>query len=283
MDGSPPSPAWSSPLGLASAAREPLLHGALELLEHVEQVPPHASGELVLALDGHTRGVVYVEHGRVCFVAARGLGARLSDRLRACARIPISEHAMEALVREGNGRRTPLGELLVDSGLMTPEALMGALRRHTADSLVHIGAGPVTSRWRPRVAGSYQPRFTLSPVMLAPCVGALLAGRDPAAPLDPFADFFGPMAAAAFARPDGVTVPVAAVGIDSVAEVRRLGAGVVSALDVAGLLDGGPRFVFTGDQGGRGILAWRDGDLRVGALVDDREGLARCLGPLLAR
>ena len=282
MDGAPPSAPWS-PAAAVASPREPHLSGPLAILAHVEQVAPASSGELVLAREGRTRGVVYVEHGRVCFAAARGLGSRLADLLRTRARIEVTARGMVELLRHGRDHDTPLGELLVESGMMTPDGLMGALRRHTAESLVHIGAVPVTAWWIPRERGGFQPRFTLSPVMLAPCVGALLAGREPAATLDPFARVQGAVAGGAFVRPASETVPIAAAGMASVEALRRLGAQVTEALDVAGRIEGGPRFAFTGDQQGRGVLAWRDGEVIVGALIDDRAQLARCIGPLLAR
>lgn len=282
MDGAPPISPWSPAVSVATP-REPHLRGPLAILAHVEHVAPASSGELVLDDEGNTRGVVYVEQGRVCFAAARGLGSRLADLLRARARIEVTARGLEELLRHGREHDTPLGELLVDSGMMTPDALMGALRRHTAESLAHIGATPVTARWVPRDGGRLQPRFTLSPVMLAPCVGALLAGHEPTATVDPFARLPGVGAGAAFVRSAGETVPIAAVGMVSVDALRRLGTQVTDALDVAGRVAGGPRFAFTGDQHGRGVLAWRDGEVHLGAVVDDRVQLTRLIGPLLAR
>lgn len=259
-----------------------IARNVLDLLERIEDLPPDVAGELVLEDGGVRRGVVFVENGRVCWAAAPGLAQRLSDLLRAQTRIPISSTEMEALFRHGREHRKPLGELLVESGLMEADALLCALRRHTAESLLEIGKSSVVHRWVERAPGMYKPRFSLRPTELAACVGALLDDRDPRVAAASIGEH-GIECGAVFARHGDAMLPIATAGVTTVRALRQLGVDAATRIEVASMLDGGTSFVFVGRGHGRGMLAFRDGPLLVVGRMHARADLVRSLGRLVAR
>ncbi len=267
---------------LDPSTRSNVARDAFDVLETVEHLPADATGELVLEREGVPCGVVLVEKGRVCWAAARGLAQRLSDLLRAQTRPQLSKSEMEALFHHGREQHKPLGELLVESGLMAPDALLCSLRRHTAESLIEIGKTSVLARWSKRPAGTYEPRFTFTPFELALCVGALLDGRDPRATGDSLAEH-GISWGAAFARRDSATLPIAATGVRTVSVLRRLAADAATSMDVATMIDDTTSFVFASGAHGGGLMTWRDGSLLIVGKIENRPHLARSLGLLTER
>jgi hypothetical protein len=264
----------------------------LDVCEIVEQLPDGTAGELLFRGTGATsEGALFVENRRVCWSAARGLARRLSDLLAAPAKLD-AEH-MESIYAACTRKRIPLGEYLVDAGLLTPSDLRSALLRHTTESL-HALCGPGSSaEWVPRRSGGYNSQFTFSTTevlartlaeshqALAACAATELAeafdGRDWGAAFVRSASRAGP-------EPIGVQGDFP----DKIRVLLRLGQWASSSLDIKSLVQGDDTFVATVlDESA--LVAWRCGpaiiagstSLHGPARVLNRRARARRKGVLL--
>lgn len=252
---------------------------ALELLETVDRLPKDAAGELVIRRGGERVGSIYVERGRVCWAAARGLARRLSDLLAERTRPPLDRAAMEALFVRGREERRPLGELLVGTGLLDPDDLCDALLRHSAESFVELGRAPSLVTWSRRRGGGYDADFTFSTGELAAGVCAVLFDRAPPPSLA-FDDMPLVDMDVAFARDPRTAhpIPIAARGAITAKDLLALARRLPSALDLAAAASGGePRFVVFGDHGGGGTIAWTDGEWVRAASTGDPRVLSRAI------
>lgn len=116
-------------------------------------------GELVVTRGEEVVGGLYVECGRICWVAAKGRGRHLSDLLAVAAGV-----APSALARHFDRCRdskVPLGEDLVARGIVTADALRSALLLHSAECLQVLCGPDVSAHWQPRSRG-YNSKFTFS-------------------------------------------------------------------------------------------------------------------------
>jgi hypothetical protein len=118
----------------------------------------------LLAFGDGTLGGIFIERGRVCWVAAHGLQRRLSDLLRTHSRLDSAalDRISERCRREG----LHLGQTLVADGLLQPSELESALRRHSAECLVNLCQAPQAINWASHVGRGYAPRFTFRAVDL---------------------------------------------------------------------------------------------------------------------
>jgi hypothetical protein len=153
------APVSSRETGIRVAVRS-----AADIFDFVDQIDRRAVGELVFRDIGKSkevRGVVFIEAGRVCWAAARGLARRLTELL--IARSPgMDATAMEELFRRCQQERAPLGEFLVARGIVQPAELRSALFQHTAESLDALCVNDVEAGWCLRSGRGYSPRFTFS-------------------------------------------------------------------------------------------------------------------------
>src|SRR5262245_50988143 len=86
-------------ISMSERAADPLDIGSvLDLLEGVEELPGGAIGTLVIGGGGSPGGAILVDDRKVCWVAAQGLGRRLSDLLRAQAVRTIATDELEQIV-----------------------------------------------------------------------------------------------------------------------------------------------------------------------------------------
>lgn len=133
-----------------------------DTLARVERLGTNESG--LLAFGDGTLGGIFIERGRICWVAAHGLQRRLSDLLRTHSRLDSAEldRISERCQREG----LHLGQTLVAEGLLQPSELESALRRHSAECLVHLCQTPHAISWASHVGRGYAPRFTFRAVDL---------------------------------------------------------------------------------------------------------------------
>jgi hypothetical protein len=127
-------------------------------LVSIEQLGEGASG--LLSFGPAPNGGIFVERGRVCWVAATGFERRLRDLLR----LPSAEldRVYETCRVEGRF----LGQTLVEEGRIGPSEFEQALRRHSAECLVDLCRGPKSLSWSPRRGRGYAPRFTFRAVEL---------------------------------------------------------------------------------------------------------------------
>jgi hypothetical protein len=153
------APVSSRETGIRVAVRS-----ASDVFDFIDRIDRAAVGELVIRTVGESkevRGVVFIEAGRVCWAAARGLARRLTELL--IARSPgMDGRAMEELFRRCQQEGAPLGEFLVARGIVHPTELRKALLEHTAESLDVLCANDVEAGWCPRSGRGYSPRFTFS-------------------------------------------------------------------------------------------------------------------------
>lgn len=246
-----------------SLVRAFVLHSAVDVCAFVDDLPGDAAGELVFVGRGGSReGVVFVESGRVCWGAARGLSRRLGDLLAAPARLDRVE--MEALYRACKQQREPLGEYLVTKGLVSATELRWALLKHTAESL-HALCGPETGvEWLARRRGGYSPRFTFATTeLLARTLAEAhrsLAERASAELLDSFTDGdWGGAFVRSSSRAAPDPIAVAGPCPEKIQSLLHLGRWASSCLDVTGLDDEQAFLATILDEGA--LVAWRSGSV----------------------
>ncbi len=138
-------------------ARYVSLETTEDLCAFVDELDLGSAGQLVFATE-RTKGAVYVEDARICWAAAEGLSARLTELLVANAK--VRSHEMETLYRRCKAERTPLGEYLVGTGIVSAADLRAALARHTVESIRALATAGAVAAWCPRPRGGYSPRFT---------------------------------------------------------------------------------------------------------------------------
>lgn len=243
------------------------IRSALDVCSFVDRLDRAVVGELVIEHGGRVRGAVFIEGGRVCWVAAHGLAARLTQLLMSSSGVDAA--TMEGLYRRCKAEGSPLGEALVSYGIVEPEALRSALLQHTTESLLAlVGETDAVGAFRRRSAGGYCPRFTFATSELLARVTAE-RNRDAAAAVhEELAAFTAEREdewGAAFVRVGAVPLPVVLVGAlpSSATGLLRVGRWAASALDVAQAFqgaDGGEEDTFvTSGSGDSALVAWRVG------------------------
>ena len=106
------------------------LTATVDLLEHVEGLPPGSTGIL-----GFDDGVILVDGGRICWARAPDMREHLPDLPCELTHPPLSRGLVEDTFRRCKEEGTPLGETLVKSGLVSESGLRTALSRHNAEAI----------------------------------------------------------------------------------------------------------------------------------------------------
>lgn len=221
-----PSSGQAAPMAVSRSLRAPSttrlaairtlgMGSVREACSFVDALEPSDVGELVVgpAGTGAVDGAVFVERGRICWSAARGLAQRLTGILADVS--GLSDRQMEELYDHCKERQIPLGEHLVASGSLDPSALRKALLQHTSESLVSLCHDGSRAAWIAREGAGYSPRFTFSTAEILTQVGA---NERPTAAIDAAEElghcFVGGEWGAAFVRmsESGLPDPVALVG-----------------------------------------------------------------------
>jgi hypothetical protein len=243
------------------------VRSVVDVCAFVDDLPADAAGELLFdGTDDAPGGAVFVENGRVCWAAARGLAQRLSDLLAASAK--LDPRAMDALYVACKRTRAPLGEYLVSAGVVSAPDLRAALLKHTAESLHALCAEGVSAAWIERRRGGYSSRFTFKTTELLSRTFAEENGGLAAGACAELGDVFGDRGSragewgAAFVRsparasPD----PIAVYGAfpEKIEALLRLGRWASSSLDVTAPLHHDHTFVATVLDDGA-LVAWRSG------------------------
>ncbi|MBX3198424.1 MAG: hypothetical protein KF894_09860 [Labilithrix sp.] len=245
------------------------LRSAVDLCAFVDDLDEGAAGELLVSSgQAAPGGAVFVERGRVCWAAARGLASRLTQLLM--ARSGASASTMEGLFRRCKEEGAPLGEVLVARRIVRPEDLRSALLQHTTESLDALCSDDASASFRPR-AGGYSPRFTFttSEVLVRSSARARLAGggsaHEPSVEeaLHPFSEAVAGEWGARFVRLGACAAPLpdAAIGVlpEKSAALLQVGKWAASALDVAATFQDEDALVTTLEYGGSTLIAWRHG------------------------
>lgn len=146
----------------------------LRLLKGIDRLPPGATGALVFTSKDAPQGTVLIEDNRVCWAAASNMEHRLTHILRHQSDPPLPAEIIEAIYQECHRNRTPLGQTLVERGIVTSDGLLRGLRQHTAEAICLLAKttslpAPVWASNRQR---RYDAKFTFSTSELLVCAGS---------------------------------------------------------------------------------------------------------------
>lgn len=254
-----------------------------DVCRFVDGLEGAGAGELVVT-GGEAIGAVFVEDARICWAAAAGLASRLTELLVSYA--GVDQRTMERLYWTCKQHGLPLGEYLVDRGVVRAEDLRSVLVQHTVESLLTLVGPGRSARWSPRPRGGYSPRFTFGTAEVLSLAGGVSEPALVGFALDEMARcFFSDEWAAAFVRPAACATPhpVALYGPapSSAAVLVRYAKWAISALDVVAAFGGAPEIVaVTLPEGRRSrslVAFWHDD------LVIVAEGGAECAARVLNR
>lgn len=150
----------------------------IRILKGVDRLPDGATGALLFGNgddDGHD--LVLVENRRICWATASGMDRRLTDLLIEEAGGAADSSQMEALYERCHAENRPLGETLVEEGIVSADGLRRSLLHHTAEAVVRLGSTPELSpRWKANRRQRYDAAYTFGATELLARVGAL--GRE---------------------------------------------------------------------------------------------------------
>jgi len=146
----------------------------IEALHVLERVPSGGCGALVRKhADGAMAGALLVERGRVCWALSARYPWRLTDILVA-EQATLSRAQLDEVFALCRRDQLPLGETLVERGLVSLPVLHRALLRHTCealDCLLRDDASPWS--WIEHSGHGYHPLLTFSPAEVLAGVHAI--------------------------------------------------------------------------------------------------------------
>jgi hypothetical protein len=247
----------------------------------IEDLPEGSTGALVFREGAIDRGAVFIEGGRVCWAVALHMRRRLTDLLRHQTEPPLEPTVVERVYRQCRVDSRPLGEALVESGIVSECGLRCALRQHNAEAIALLGSTRGVREWRAHRNRRYDAKFTFSTAELLVSVGALQDDEKASTARGRLRGVLDEASVGvAFARTGGAApVPVGIVRSErlSVGDVMQLGEWLTGTLDLAGTVDPARGLVATALTDGRAALAWVEGELAYVALCPDRAALARAI------
>lgn len=157
------------------AAGPPTFHqpSLLRLLSAIDRLPDGATGALVFTAKAAPQGTVLIEDNRVCWAAASNMENRLTDILRHQNDPVLPVDVFEELYEECYRDKIPLGETLVERGLVTTEGLWKGLRQHTAEAIAVLAtAEMVAPVWASNQKRRYDAQYTFSTAELLCTIGS---------------------------------------------------------------------------------------------------------------
>jgi hypothetical protein len=246
----------------------------LDALARVERVGADASG--LLCFGNTPQGGIFIEGGRVCWVAAHGLQRRLRDLLRDYSSLSVEE--LERIYERCRASGKLLGQTLVAEGFLQPHELQSALRRHSAECLVDLCHRPASTSWASHVGRGYAPRFTFRAVDLLFDSVALFYPDLRANAQDELRTFTGPgQRGTAFVLDPQLDypLPLAATADAGVEAITTLGRAVEAIPRASRELGNAPAFALSRTLSGDSLLLWWKNELLFAVACDDRASLAR--------
>lgn len=244
-----------------------------DALVRVERLTADDSG--LLSFGAPQAGGIFVEQGRICWVAMRGLGKRLRDLLLVRCRVDAFE--LDRVSERCRAQGKPLGQTLVEEGLLQSADLEVALRQHSAECLLELCRDPRPTHWVSRAGRGYAPRFTFrAEDLLLAAAGSLFPQQQLAAEaeLSRLAARGHRAAAFAFDPSRECLLPVASVGSPGVEALRSLAHWATAMPMVSRELAAEPTFSMASTEEGEAALVWWREGLLFAVLCDDRAGLA---------
>jgi len=145
----------------------------VRLLKGIDRLPDGATGALVFTSKDAPQGTVLVEDNRVCWAAASNMENRLTDILRHESDPPLPSETFDKIYEECYRDHIPLGETLVERGMVTPEGLWHGLLMHTAEAICVLASGSSLSPvWATNRQRRYDAQYTFSTSEVLSCVGS---------------------------------------------------------------------------------------------------------------
>ena len=129
----------------------------LDVCAFVDELDAEAVGEIFLADGERGLGTVFVEHGKICWAAARGMARRFTELL--VANTGASSEVVQRVIMDCIVERAPLGERLLQAQVVDAQQLRSTILQHTAESLSAACADPSSGIWSPRRLRGYASRF----------------------------------------------------------------------------------------------------------------------------
>lgn len=246
----------------------------LEALSRVERFGPEASG--MLRFGSSPQGGVFIERGRVCWVAAEGLQRRLCDLLRTCSSLSGAE--LERIYERCRASGKLLGQTLVAEGFLQPHELQSALRRHSAECLVDLCREPASTSWSWHAGRGYSPRFTFHAVDLLFDSVALFYPELQARAQGELEGFVGPGqrgAAFVLAADLEYPLPLATTNGGSVEAMAALARAIEAIPRASHELGTTPAFAVSTTRAGESLISWWRSEVLFAVACRDRESLAR--------
>jgi hypothetical protein len=262
----------------------------LPLLERVERLPQDATGALMFGTGEDNHGSVLIEQGRICWAVASNMKRRLIDLLRHQTEPALTKASIESVYNDCRALNKPLGECLVESGLITQRGLWRALRQHNAEAIAVIAATMLSSevRFQHHKHHRYDARFSYSTTEVLVTLGALsdqttatlarveLKRRVPEG---------GRGAAYTRDRYGAGIIPIGEVGTADLSSetFMDMGAWATSTLDVAAAVADEVRAVTGTAPDGQSIAAWSESGVIYTVLCPTMRSYARLLSSLVRR
>lgn len=253
----------------------------IEILDRIDHLDEGATGALVYRAGGREIGAILIEKSRICWALSRGLGERLTDLLVERAGAFLDRPLLEELVTDCRARKQPLGEALVERGLVSSAGLREALLQHSLEALASLAGTRGQPVFLPHKRDTYDPQFSFSTAEMLAAFGAskqpLLAEIGRLCLVDILQE---KASGAAFARGDGgrpLLVCIHERTRMTTTQVRHMSDWATSQIDIAEAMSPGLGLVSAGDREGRAIVAWKDADLSFIALCEEGPTWARVL------
>ena len=245
----------------------------VDALARVERCGTDNSG--LLSFVDAPQGGVFVEGGRVCWVAAQGFQRRLRDLLRTHSNVTDAE--LDRIYERCRSTGGLLGQTLVSEGLLEPEELQRALRRHSAECLVNLCQTPREASWALHAGRGYAPAFTFRAIDLLFDSAALYYPTLQAEARKELAAFAGPeQQGTAFILDSdiGMLLPVAATEGTTVHTMATLGRSIEAIPRANRELGTVPTFTLAFRESGSAQVLWWRGPLLFSLSCPTRSSLA---------
>lgn len=246
----------------------PALHveTLVRLLDGIDRLAAGATGAFVFTKTDAPQGTILVEDNRICWAAASNMGERLTDLLIRQTHPPLDRSTLDTVFHECRQDGSPLGETLVERGLISADGLRRALLQHTAEAIALLSETPTVSPvWVSNRSTHYDARFSFGTTDLFTRIGASYASRagDPDDATETLVKTAQPGAVAlVFSLSTGLPIPVATRGIETancktLAELgkRALGSFRNSSEDLV-ILQTAPKFAYARRVGSWVCAEW---------------------------
>jgi hypothetical protein len=261
-----------------------LIASVLRLLAFVDELPAGATG--VLHFGEH--GVILLESRRVCWAVARGTQLRLTDILRNQSMPPLARAEVEDVYRQCRRTGRPVGEALVESGLVSEAGLRAALFKYNGEGIAQLArTGATPDGFTSHARAAYDSRFSFSPCELLAMLGSLDdPARATAAQLELANALVQDSSGAAFARSSatsGALVIAVAHGCDvPVADLLEICNWATGLFDVVRTFDA-EASAARATWGGNALVTWRVSEVNYVGLCASRAAAARIVSQLSQR